>query len=489
MSALISFDAATFRRQSQTVLTDLSWTLEPGQHWAVVGPVGAGKTSFLLAAAGKLVCSRGTARWGSVERDAQSPDQLRRTIVLVNFAAEPRLMGRGMFFYQQRYYAGLADETVLLRDFLFSDVLPSPHATDLLTQFQLTPLLDLTFSTLSNGQMRRALLTRALLKKPRLLLLDYPFTGLDESFRAEFSRLLAAITTLGTQVILVTDAHSLPEFITHVLELQNGSSAYAGPRSAYQPSAPPVDAAVLPDWRQPPPQPDFEVAFLLEDVNVRHGGKLILDTVNWTVRRGEKWVLLGPNGAGKSVLLSLLYGDHPQRYANSIRLFDRPTGSESIWDLKKRIGFVSPELHLYFREPLTCYAVALSGLTDTLTPPRAVTPAQEHDCRTLFRYTRIDALADRLFLNVSTGQQRLVLLIRALLKRPPCLILDEPFQALDPNTVQRAQHLLMTMLTPEQTLILVTHHCREIPVGVTHALALSHGKVSVIPVPAGPLTQ
>ncbi len=483
MSDLISFDAASFRQKNQPVLTNLTWTLQADQQWAVVGPVGAGKTSFLLAVAGKLHRTTGTASWQLNGTDETSYTQLRREVVLVNFKEESRLLAYNQFFYQQRYHAGLDDKATPLRDFLFADVLPSAHATALLDRLRLTALLDLAFTKLSNGQMRRALLAHALLRKPRLLLLDYPFSGLDTYFRGELTALLTDIMAGGNQVILVTDADALPDSITHVLELHQGSITYAGPRSGYQYQRRIATVAELPDWRQPVQKPDFDVAFALENVTVRHGGKLILNQVNWTVQRGEKWALIGPNGAGKSVLLSLLYGDHPQAYANTIRLFDRPRGwGESIWDIKKRIGFVSPELHLYFHQPLSCRAVALSGLTDTLTPPRAVPDDATHDCEALFRYFAIDMLADRLFQHVSTGQQRLVLLIRALLKRPSCLILDEPFQALDPVTMQRARHLLTTLM-PEQTLLFVTHYPHEIPPGITHYLNLDNGNATVSVVP------
>src|SRR6185436_15351081 len=91
----------------------------------------------------------------------------------------------------------------------------------------------------------------------------------------------------------------------------------------------------------------------LNGVSVHYGVRIILDNITWTVHRGERWAVLGPNGSGKSTLLSLLCGDHPQAYSNDVRLFGRRRGSgESIWDVKHRIGLLSPEFHLYFSEPL-----------------------------------------------------------------------------------------------------------------------------------------
>lgn len=476
---LIQFDSASFQQRSQKVLTDLTWQLQTKQQWAVVGPVGAGKTSLLRAIAGKLVLTGGDAIWTVSPEDVHLSrfEQLRRYVALVSFREEaPWLLGENSF-YQQRYHAGLDKTTIRLRDFLNITDSLDPW----LERLQLTGLLDSPVDTLSNGQTRRALLAKALLKQPRLLLLDEPFMGLDAHFRAELAAMLTDIIETGTQIVLVTDANGIPDSITHVAELNSGTLTYAGPKQDYKLREQEPSDKALPELHQPLVSSSFSLAFQLTDVSVRYGEKIILDQINWTIKRGEKWALLGHNGAGKSVLLSLLYGDHPQAYANDIWLFDRKRGAgESIWDIKKRIGFVSPELHLYFRQPLSCRAVALSGLTDSLTAPRQVSEVQEQDRKALFDYFDLETLAEQSFQQVSTGQQRLILLIRALLKQAPCLILDEPFQALDPATVQRARRLLM-QLRPEQTLLFVTHYLHEIPDNVDQVLNLRQGKALVQP--------
>src|SRR5207253_9909564 len=179
-----------------------------------------------------------------------------------------------------------------------------------------------------------------------------------------------------------------------------------------------------------------------------------------------------PNGSGKSTLLSLLCGDHPQAYCNDIRLFGRQRGSgESIWEIKRNIGLISPELHLYFTEPLTAVRAATTGFFDVLTA-RPTTPAQDATVHELFDHFGILALADRPFARLSTGEQRLVLLIRALVKAPPLLVLDEPFQALDADMIRRARAYLDTRLRPEQTLLFVTHYAGEIPRTVNRRLRL-----------------
>src|SRR5207237_7196173 len=174
----------------------------------------------------------------------------------------------------------------------------------------------------------------------------------------------------------------------------------------------------------------------LRNVTVAYGGRPALQDVSWTVRAGERWAVVGPNGSGKTTLLSLVCGDHPQAYASDVRLFGRRRGSgESIWDVKRSVGLVSSELHMYYSEPLTAAEVAATGFHDVLVFRRPK-PEQAAAVRDLFEQFGIAPLEGRRFDRLSTGEQRLVLLIPALVKMPPLLILDEPFQALDRPTME-----------------------------------------------------
>jgi molybdate transport system ATP-binding protein len=199
--------------------------------------------------------------------------------------------------------------------------------------------------------------------------------------------------------------------------------------------------------------------------------------VSWTVQRGERWAVLGPNGSGKTTLLSLLCGDHPQAYSNDIHLFGRRRGTgETIWDVKRNVGLLSPEFHLYFTEPLTAARTAATGFFDTLAD-RPTTPEQNDRVAELFAAFGIEHLADRAFKTLSTGEQRLVLLARALVKRPPLLILDEPFQGMDPTATERCRDYLDRELGSDQTLLFVTHEPSELPRSVSQTLRLDRGRV------------
>ena len=188
--------------------------------------------------------------------------------------------------------------------------------------------------------------------------------------------------------------------------------------------------------------------------------------------------MVGPNGSGKTTLLSLLCGDHPQAYANDIRLFGRRRGTgETIWDVKRNVGLVSPEFHLYFTEPLTAARAAATGFFDSPRRPPHHAANRIRGCEICSRRSGSLTSRSRPFRCLSTGEQRLVLLARALVKRPPLVILDEPFQGLDADRVEMCRAWLDRELDEDQTLLFVTHELAELPRTVTRTLRLDRGRV------------
>ncbi|MBO0930994.1 ATP-binding cassette domain-containing protein [Fibrella aquatilis] len=479
---MIQLENALFRKGRVVVLQGVNLTLAPGQHWAIAGPVGAGKSLLLNALAGRLLPQAGQVTFSETDQPDQpiSREHQKARTAIVTFREASHAFDYSRFFYQQRYHAAL-EESLDVRAFLQVKDEQLADSKAVLSRLGLLPLLSLPFIKLSNGQSRKVLIAKALLTKPALLLLDDPFVGLDAAMRRNLIDWLDELVATGTQLVLVAPPDVLPNCITHIVELADGQIVSQYERSAALLETEEINPASLPTipiWQTPPMEPlPAETVFDLRDVTIRYGDLVILDRLTWTVRAGEQWALLGPNGSGKSVLLSLLYGDHPQAYANDIRLFGKPHGrgrtgtGQSIWAIKRQIGFVSPELHLYFPRHLAVLDVIYTGLTDTLTVPRAVVPSHTADALSLLSYFGLNALIDRQFGRLSAGQQRLVLLCRALLKRPPVLILDEPFQCLDPAQLARARHLL-SHLPLTTTLLFVTHYPAEIPTSVTQFLEL-----------------
>jgi len=467
---LLQFTHATVRRGERT-FTDLDWAIREGETWAVTGPVASGKSMLVEAIVGRIhadgISYPLVDRLVAAGRPVEYPSDV---ITRVSFKEESRLFSYSRHYYQQRFNFIEKDDDLSLDQFLTGGKpVDEVHLAQLCEQFHIGHLRPQSLITLSNGQTRRSRLVKALLQRPHMLILDDPFMGLDAVGRDELSDLLGRLVREGLHLILVTRPDAIPAWVTHVLELDDLHVVRKGP------------------WR---PQPVEEVSTRtfervrsggrpvidLRDVHVAYGDRILLDGITWTVRAGERWALLGPNGSGKSTLLSMIAADHPRVYSNHVHLFGRQRGTgESIWDVKRGIGLVSPEMHLYFSEPLTATETIATGFFDVLAR-RPISAAQSLRINELLAYFDLLPLADRLFNRLSTGEQRMILLMRALVKRPPLLILDEPFQGLDDRLIGRLQHYMADELTPEQALIFVTHHLSEIPACVTRCLRLERGR-------------
>ncbi len=475
-------DATIVRSGGATTFRHLNWTVHDGETWAIVGPVASGKTTLAETIRGRHRLETGTLVWPFVERlRAEGCVIARPTDVIhfVSFKEESWRFSYGRHFYQQRFNFIEPQDDLTLHGFLRSELsVADDDIRAAAARLGLASCLPLSLIQLSNGQMHRARIAKALLLRPKLLILDEPFMGLDAAGRRDVADLLGGVLADSVRLLLVTQPNAVPDWVTHVLELDNLAIRWQGPRRLWDVfSNRPAHQDGLENRPRPNVSTTAEPIIELRNVTVAYGDRVALRDVTWTVRVGERWAVLGPNGSGKTTLLSLLCGDHPQAYANDIRLFGRPRGSgESIWDIKRRVGFLSPELHLYFTEPLRAAAVAATGFFDVLAY-RATTPQQDAIIAELFAHFGIAALAEQPFARLSTGEQRLVLLVRALVKEPPLLILDEPFQGLDTSAISRARDWLDQRLRPEQTLLFVSHVAEEIPRTVARRLCLEEGRV------------
>jgi len=217
----------------------------------------------------------------------------------------------------------------------------------------------------------------------------------------------------------------------------------------------------------------------MKNVNIQYNGIPILENINWKVRKGERWCVTGHNGSGKSTLFSLISADNPQAYANDIYLFGKKRGSgESIWDIKKNIGYVSPELHLFFEKSETVFNAVASGLYDTIGLFRHVPDADRKTVENWLSIIGIENLKDKRLHQLSLGEQRTVMLTRALVKSPPLLILDEPCQGLDKFQTQRFKAIVDAICASSSTtLIYVSHYEHDVPSCISRYLVLEKGRI------------
>jgi len=325
------------------------------------------------------------------------------------------------------------------------------------------PLSDKIVIALSSGELRKMQLVKTLMANPRTLILDNPFIGLDIEARTMLSEQLQQLRQQGmTLYLLVARPNEIPAFADEVrgerLEVR-GERLPAQTDISHTSHLSPLTSEIV----------------LLRDVTIRYGNRTILDRLSWTIRQGEHWALQGRNGSGKSTLLSLICADNPQSYACDITLFGHQRGSgESIWDIKRRIGYVSPELHRSYQRNLPALSIVASGLKDTVGLYARATDEDKQQCLKWMQRFGIEQLAQRAFTQLSSGEQRLILVCRAFVKNPDLLILDEPMHGLDMPRQQLVKDIINDYCSdPQKTLIMVTHYDEELPSCINRHLTLT----------------
>ena len=346
--------------------------------------------------------------------------------------------------------------------------------------FHLNDMMDKYIITLSSGELRKFQLTKTLFANPRLLIMDNPFIGLDAQTRDLLKALLQQVARERHMdlMLVMSKTDDIPDFVDQVIEVKAGETLPPCSRADYYARLQPVPPHVLPPSQQeailslPYTDNDYDCRHVVDmhHVSIRYGERTILSDLDWTVCNGDRWALSGQNGSGKSTLLSLICADNPQSYACDITLFDRPRGTgESIWDIKKHIGYVSPEMHRSYKRNLPAIRIVASGLMDSI-GLYAVPNGQDYDrCRWWMNIFGIGQLADKPFLQLSSGEQRLVLLARAFVKDPQLLILDEPLHGLDLWNRRLVKDVIETFCQRRnKTMIMVTHYQEELPAVITH---------------------
>ena len=477
----------------EKLLDGLDWTIRRGEQWAVTGESGSGKTVLAHTLMGRHFH---TGEMNEPDDTDALPHPGKCRIAMVEQQHKFRSQaGATELYYQQRFNASDADKTITVAQELaeYAGEAASQQRESWPDSLHIRPLLNKPLIQLSNGENKRVQLAIALLEDPECLILDNPFLGLDTEGRATLHGIVNRLAAEGMQILLITSSREIPDCITHIGQLEKGRWSFCGPRAGFHHSSPPnttaqLNAAILTRLRQAAQDDatagdDFSVAVKMTDTTIKYGDATILNHINWEVRKGERWNVSGPNGAGKSTLLSLITADNPQAYANEIWLFDRRRGTgETIWDIKRKIGFVSPELHLYFDTGANCFEVIASGLFDTIGLFRPLTAQQEETTLLWMQLLSLQELRTRRLAQLSTGQQRMVLLARALIKNPPMLILDEPSQGLDEEQTAYFKSLVTALCEAfNKTLIYVSHYRQELPACIDKFLQLEKGTMVTSP--------
>jgi molybdate transport system ATP-binding protein len=448
---MISINSVDIRKRGKVVFRNFSWQVKAGEHWVIQGPNGAGKTMLLELLAGKVIPLKGSIQFEFINSDNVWEGYLerQRLIHYVPVQALHDILGfQPDMFYQQRYYSMGDERHPLVRDFFGQDISRLP-LLNFPPDLDVTRLLDLPLTRLSNGQIRKVTLIRQLLRAiPKVLLLDYPFEGLDSSSRTALANFIDHLATdLGIQIILTDHYHHWPKVINRRLVLENSTIVSQEEVSGYM-----EEQSEFPDNSVVTFSPPVVE---MKNVSIRYGDRVILENLNWTIRQGERWALTGKNGSGKTTLFSFIYADHPLAYSQEVYLFGRRRGTgESIWDIKNRINYLGPEQVHFFDHRDRSKTVMEYWSTNQ---QKEISKLNE-----LIPLFSLGSLLEKQISELSSGDLQLVLLIRYFLTHRELLLLDEPFQFLDPTRKAQVNLYLGHYLSPESTLVLITHYEADI---------------------------
>lgn len=346
-----------------------------------------------------------------------------------------------------------------LKGFLFSDIAIEKYIEEEY-RYDIVKIATTNNRKLRNfsaGERRKLFLKYCLNQQPDFIIFDSIFDHLDRNSQVELVNVIEKISKNFQIIQLVNSTNDILSFINKKFEIKDNTFSLQKlqnkkkhPFSNFKNEIPTALKKI-----------DFNGDTLVKfnNVCVSYANKPIVKNINWTVKKGEFWQLIGPNGSGKSTLLSLITGENPKAYGQDISIFGYKKGSgESIWDLKKRIGFFSTTITELFSRNQTLEHLILSGYFDSIGLYKKPEKMQFYAVEQWLKIINMLEYKNTPFLKLSLGQQRLALIIRALIKQPPLLILDEPLEGLDDeNTTLVTQLINLLILKTEITVLYVSH--------------------------------
>ncbi len=451
-------------------LKSVNWEIEPGQHWAIVGANGSGKSALAATLIGE----------GSVIEGIISG--VPEAVAIVSFEAQAELIEAE----RKKDDADLIDvitEGTRVQEMLDQTCVDRALQAGLIEVFGITYMLDRGFRKLSSGETRKVLLIRALTSDPGLLILDEPFDGLDAQSHTYLGDLLAKISHQVPIILVLNRFDEIPDFVSHIAYTEAGTLVHRVDRD---------DTAEVENLGQllHLKTTHLSVPYTVDDhktnldqqqplVRIRggkvaYGDQVIFSGLDWTITPGQHWQVTGPNGSGKTCLLNLITGDHPQCYVNDILVFGMQRGNgESIWDIKQHLGYVSNALQWEYKVSVSVRNAIISGFYDSIGIYQKYTDDQRAIADAWLQLLGMSARGDEPFNQLSFGDQRLILIARAMVKHPPLLILDEPCLGLDDLNRQLVLALVEKICGGSETTVLyVNHRVKDRIAGIENHLSM-----------------
>lgn len=424
----IHFRQLAAKRNTTHLFID-DWKINTQQSWGIFSA--DGDIGSLL---GDLICDEMSPNSGEIELNGLSVAQ-------VSLSEQQRLLERELE-KDDTDFLDRIDQGSTVYSLILEQSQDTNLTEQLVNDLDLSHLRDSGFRVLSTGETRRVMLARALATQPDLVLLDNPFTGLDIAHRAALARYLHSLSQNVQLLITFSRESDMPEWINSIALFSAGKLDSTMDKSSWDNH--PIIGQIKSQSKQQSEEmmslirqhqhstPFNNPIFELKNGAVEYTDKKIFTDLNWRIDKGQHWQVKGPNGCGKSTLLGLIFGDHPQCYSNDIDIFGKKRGTgETIWEIKQHIGMVSSALHLQYRVNCSALEVILSGFYDSIGLYNQPTRKEMDIANEWLDILHMSQYKKTSFKQLEYGQQRLLLIARAIVKQPTLLILDEPYQGLD----------------------------------------------------------
>ena len=489
MAAIVRLENVDVIVDGVPILHRISFEIGTGQHWGVTGANGSGKSTLLALLAGLRWPAPGSGVRSYDFGDGPERDAVRarRKVTLLGHELQDLYFKRHWNFKALDIVrSGLTRSDIPLRNPSREQI---ESANSLLATVGLESLAERRFLTLSRGEQRRVLIARALGFAPTLLLLDEPASGLDAESRRKLEQTLDNARAY-TQLVIATHLPSeLPAFITNRAHIDKGrlrivdsgkirtvderidrkaSAASTGPKAQ--------------DLRRGEPDSEPETLIRIDHASIWLDGKRILDDLTWKIRRGEQWLITGPNGAGKSTLLRLLHAELRPARGGTVAwpAFGNP---RNVWELRRIIALVSPELQARYLFPSTVFEAIASGFRSSIGLTHELTEAESERVDRLLEGFELTEFSARRLSGLSYGQRHRVLIARTLASDPAILLLDEPWEGLDAATSGIVSREISRFIAQGGQVVCVSHvGPRGLPCNLV--LRLDKGRSHSMPVTA-----
>ncbi|OUU78776.1 MAG: hypothetical protein CBC38_06585 [Gammaproteobacteria bacterium TMED78] len=441
--------------KNNTILKSINWELNTNDHWAIIGANGSGKSTLLRLLAGILWPKPGSGIrkynfHGTAQTDAV---EALKKISVVSHELQDSYTKLGWGFTAiDIVLSGIKKTNVPRLDSEPADLI---RARSYLRTLGLAKLGEKSFLKLSRGQQRRVLIARSLAFKPMVLILDEPLAGLDKEARESLINTIELISSKILTICSFHKAEGLPVNTNNLLYLSDGRIIKKEKVNIIKNKYGKLEKKSLQN-HDPPSNIDKDIMIDIHNASIWFDKSRILSKINWKIYKNQHWQITGPNGSGKSTLIRLLHGQIRPAKGGYIKFlgFTKP---ENVWSLRKKISWVSPELQANYNYKANVFECIGSGFDSSIGLIRKLNDHEIEIIENLMDIFKLESLKLRDVKSLSYGQFRRVLIARAIVHKPKILLLDEPWEGLDPENHNLINKILNEIIDSGTQLICATH--------------------------------